>query len=65
MPKCFQTFIAKEDFRLRYGIPRSTFRQYLRLAEPLMPKPYTKYQKFFTPAQADFLAQHLCLDTIE
>ena len=55
-------FTSKEDFRLRYGIPKSTFRKYLRLAEPLMPKPYSKYQKFFTPAQTDFLITHLCLE---
>lgn len=57
-----QQFIAKEDFRIRYGIPRGTFRRYLKLAEPLMPKPYSKYQKFFTPAQAQFLIRHLCLE---
>ena len=57
-----QQFIAKEDFRIRYGIPRGTFRRYLKLAEPPMPKPYSKYDKFFTPAQAQFLIRHLCLE---
>ena len=56
------TFIAKEDFRLRYGIPRGTFRRYLRLAEPQMPQPYSKFQKYLSPAQANFLIRHLCLE---
>ena len=62
MSKATQTFTAKEDFRHRYGIPKSTFRKYLKLAEPLMPKPYSKYQKFLTPAQTEFLIRHLCLE---
>lgn len=59
------TFIAKEDFRLRYGIPRGTFRRYLSLAEPQMPGQYSKYQKYLTPAQAAFLIRHLCLEPPE
>ena len=56
------TFISKDEFIRRYRIPPSTLRRYLRMLEHDMPKPYSKFQKFFTPAQADFLIRHLCLE---
>ena len=58
----FDTFISKDEFRRRFGIPKSTFRKYIALAEDGMPKPYNRRQKMLSPAQAEYLATLICLD---
>lgn len=54
--------MSKEDFRLRYNIPKKTFIRCLRLIEKDMPPPYTKTSKILTPAQVAFLIRHLCAE---
>lgn len=55
-------FMSKEEFRRVYGIPEETLRKYLRMVADQMPKPYSKYQKILSPAQVEFLVQHLDLE---